>query len=89
MISCCNNGRGFGFNDYIVYQEDIVMFCVFVFMFLFVFVIVYIVVVEDLVYIGLFLNIGVGGYDVVSYFDVGQVMKGFFDYIVEYFGVIW
>lgn len=47
------------------------------------------VAAEDPVYTGLLSNTGAGGYDVVSYFDAGQAMKGSSDHTADYLGVTW
>lgn len=44
---------------------------------------------EDPVYTGLLSNTGAGGYDVVSYFDTEQAVKGSSSHTTEYLGVTW
>lgn len=44
---------------------------------------------EDPVYTGLLSNTGAGGYDVVSYFDTKQAVKGSSSHTAEYLGVTW
>ena len=44
---------------------------------------------EDPVYTGLLSNTGAGGYDVVSYFEYDEAIKGSSSHTVKYLGVTW
>lgn len=44
---------------------------------------------EDPVYTGLLSNTGAGGYDVVSYFEYGEAIKGSSSHTSKYLGVTW